>query len=71
VLDDSFREMARSTRRNKFVSVTHRSTSFYPDPLPGIDEERLIRERACGTCGLHCAVYGEHLYCPVCGHCLP
>ena len=67
MLDDSFGKLARSTQRNKFVTVTHRSTPFYPDPLPGIDEERLIRERVCDTCQLRYAVYGEHRYCPVCG----
>jgi Zn ribbon nucleic-acid-binding protein len=67
MLDESFGKMARSTRRNEFVQVTYRSSPFFPDPLPGIDEERLIRERVCGTCRLHYAVYGEHRYCPVCG----
>ncbi len=67
MLDDSFGRMARSARHNDFIQVKYRSEPFYPEPLPGIDEERLIRERTCGTCGLHYAVYGEHRYCPACG----
>lgn len=67
MLDDSFGKMARSTRNNDFIQVKYRSKPFFPAALPGIDEERLIRERMCGTCGLHYAVYGEHRFCPVCG----
>jgi hypothetical protein len=49
------------------VRITYRSKPFYPAPLPEIDEERLVRERACESCGLRYAVFGEHRFCPVCG----
>lgn len=66
-LDKSFGSMARSTRNNRFVKVTYRSKPFYPQPLPGIDEERLVRERTCVECGVRYAVFGEHRFCPVSG----
>ena len=70
-LDQSFgRAFGRSRRsRDSFLQVSfrYRSEPFYPSPLPGIDEERLIRERACESCGLRYAVFGEHRFCPVCG----
>jgi hypothetical protein len=49
------------------IQITYRSTPFYPQPLPGIDEERLVRIRTCARCTLRYAVFGEHRYCPVCG----
>ena len=67
MLDRSFGSMARSTRNSKFVKVTYRSKPFYPEPLPGIDEERLIRERHCPACGTRYAVFGDHRFCPVSG----
>lgn len=65
-LDQTFGRMARQSRRS-VVRITYRSRPFYPAPLPGIDEERLVRERQCDTCGLRYAVFGEHRFCPVCG----
>ena len=65
-LDDSFGRMARSSR-SSFVKITYRSKPFYPAPLPEIDEDRLVRERACEQCGLRYAIFGEHRFCPVCG----
>lgn len=67
-LDTSFKRMARSSSHNRFVKVTYRSTPFYPEPLPGINEERLVRERTCATCGLRYAVFGDHRFCPVSGN---
>lgn len=66
-LNKSFGSMARSTRNNRFVKVTYRSKPFYPQPLPGINEERLVRERVCAECGVRYAVFGEHRFCPVSG----
>lgn len=66
-LDKSFGSMAQSTRRNRYFKVSYRSTPFYPQPLPGLDEERLVRERTCSDCGVRYAVFGEHRYCPVSG----
>lgn len=67
MLDNSFGRMARQNRGNSFLKIAYRSTPFYPDPLPGINEENLIRERACEGCGVRYAVFGEHRFCPVCG----
>lgn len=67
MLDKAFGSMARSTRNNRFVSVSYRSKPFYPEPLPGIDEERLVRERTCSECGVRYALFGEHRFCPVSG----
>lgn len=51
--------------------LTYRSEPFYPSPLPGIDEERLIRERRCASCEVRYAIFGEHRFCPVCGQLPP
>lgn len=66
-LDDSLGRLARGRRSRSPIKITYRSTPFYPQPLPGIDEERLIRERRCTRCDVRYAVFGEHRYCPVCG----
>lgn len=67
-LDRSFRGMSSPRPRSGFgVQISYRSTPFYPQPLPGIDEEKLIRVRQCAGCSLRYAVFGEHRYCPVCG----
>ncbi len=65
-LDRSFGRMARRSR-GSMVQVTYHSRPFNPAPLPGINEERLVRERQCGDCSLRYAVFGEHRFCPVCG----
>lgn len=65
-LDRSFGRMARRSH-GSMVQITYRSQPFYPAPLPGIDEERLVRERQCNDCGLRYAVFGEHRFCPICG----
>jgi hypothetical protein len=67
MLDKSFGSLARSTRNNSFVKISYRSTPFFPEPLPGINEERLIRERTCPTCRVRYAVFGDHRFCPVSG----
>jgi hypothetical protein len=67
-LDRSLRSLSTPRPRSGFgIQISYRSTPFYPQPLPGIDEERLIRIRSCGSCALRYAVFGEHRYCPVCG----
>lgn len=66
-LGTAFRDLARSNRSNDFVKVSYRSTPFFPQPLPGIDEETLVRERRCPTCNLRYAVFGDHRFCPVSG----
>jgi hypothetical protein len=69
-LDHVLRPLARQRPRSRSglsIQVSYRSKPFYPQPLPGIDEERLIRIRSCATCALRYGVFGEHRYCPVCG----
>jgi hypothetical protein len=66
MFDDAFGDMARRSR-GSMIQITYRSRPFYPAPLPEIDEEKLVRERTCGTCDLRYAVFGEHRFCPVCG----
>jgi DNA-directed RNA polymerase subunit RPC12/RpoP len=68
-LGKAFRGRSRASRSG--VGLTFRSKPFYPKPLPGIDEEQLIRQRACPACGLHYAVFGEHRFCPVSGSLIP
>jgi hypothetical protein len=65
-LDAAFGSLASQHRRGP-LRITYRSEPFFPDPLPGITEEEMIRERCCASCGLHYAVFGEHRFCPVCG----
>lgn len=68
MLDRSFRRLStRRPRSGSGVQFSYRSAPFYPQPLPGIDEEQLIRVRQCAGCSLRYAVFGEHRYCPVCG----
>src|SRR5215467_14169335 len=67
-LDGMFGRMARPRSRSGFgIEIRYRSTPFYPQPLPGINEERLVRIRTCAGCALRYAVFGEHRFCPVCG----
>jgi hypothetical protein len=66
MLDDALGGMA-SQSRGSMISFSYRSTPFYPEPLPGIDEEKLVRERSCEACALRYAVFGEHRFCPICG----
>lgn len=53
------------------ISVTYRSEPFFPDPLPEISEERMIRERVCERCSVRYAVFGDHRFCPLCGKLAP
>lgn len=63
----AFRDMARRTAGNKYVRVEYRPRPFFPTPLPGIDEEALIRERTCPTCHVRYSVFGDHRFCPFSG----
>ncbi|MEU6553662.1 hypothetical protein ABZ915_25790 [Streptomyces sp. NPDC046915] len=65
-LDKMFGGLARTSRGGS-ISFSYRSQPFYPRPLPGIDEEQLVRVRTCAGCQNNYAVFGEHRYCPVCG----
>ena len=66
MLGETFRGLKRRSR-GSLVQLDYRPTSFHPKPLPGINEERLVRERACSDCELRYAVFGEHRFCPICG----
>jgi hypothetical protein len=70
MFDKSLGGLARRTR-GSMIRFSYRSTPYYPEPLPGIDEERLVRERRCSSCSLRYAVFGEHRFCPVCGPLAP
>ncbi|OSP26840.1 hypothetical protein B7767_41605 [Streptomyces sp. 13-12-16] len=65
-LDKMFGGLARSSRGGS-ISFSYRSQPFYPHPLPGIDEEQLVRVRTCAGCQNNYAVFGEHRHCPMCG----
>ena len=69
MLDETFGKMSRRSRssRDSFIQISWDVEPSRPTPLPGINEERLIRERACPDCALRYAVFAEHRYCPVCG----
>ncbi|MGI5506441.1 hypothetical protein [Lentzea sp. CA-135723] len=71
VVEDVFGGRSRTRSRSRGsgfgVEIRFRSTPFYPQPLPGLDEEKLVRERKCADCALRYAVFGEHRFCPVCG----
>ncbi|MGZ3117003.1 hypothetical protein [Streptomyces sp. H62] len=56
-----------SGSRRGGVSFSVTSKPFRPRPLPGINEERLVRIRSCPDCQIDYAVFDEHRYCPVCG----
>lgn len=71
LIGGTFRDMARGSVGNPFFRVEYRSTPFFPTPLPGIDEEQLIRERICPTCGVRYAVLGDHRFCPFSGPLTP
>lgn len=61
---------ARSLRhscRGSGLSISIDVRRFKPVPLPGIHEEQLIRERACGACAFRYSVFSMHGFCPRCG----
>jgi hypothetical protein len=61
------RSLPRPIRPASGLSVTFTVPPYHPDPLPGIREEALIRERQCPDCGARYAVFHEHRFCPVSG----
>ncbi|MFG2782889.1 hypothetical protein ACGFY7_34275 [Streptomyces prunicolor] len=66
-LDKMFGGLARSSRGGIISFSYKKPQPFYPRPLPGIDEEQLVRIRTCAGCQNNYAIFGEHRYCPVCG----
>lgn len=67
-LDKMFRGVARRSRHISYSPGVRRTT---PRPLPGIDEQRIVRERTCGECTLAYAVFNDHRFCPQCGQLTP
>ncbi len=65
--DQLRRSLPHPTRHAPGLSVTFDVPHFRPDPLPGIREEQLIRERECPACKARYAVFHEHRFCPVSG----
>ncbi|MEV0736152.1 hypothetical protein AB0I51_09315 [Streptomyces sp. NPDC050549] len=61
-----FSRLPRGSRSGG-LSFSYESQSFFPRPLPGIDEEQLVRIRTCPGCHINYAVFSEHRYCPGCG----
>ena len=70
MLNDTFGSRSRRSHSSG-VKLSYRSTPFFPAPLPGISEERLVRMRVCESCSVRYAVFGEHRFCPVCGRLAP
>lgn len=72
-LQDVFSRMRRPRPRRSGFSLEFsvRPDAFAPQPLPEIDEERLVRVRACPGCHLRYAVFAEHRFCPQCGQLAP
>jgi hypothetical protein len=64
MLDTTFRQPSRCGGGGviRFERNPHR-----PRPLPGIQEEQLVRERSCLSCAMRYAVFAEHRFCPGCG----
>ncbi|MGW2688744.1 hypothetical protein ACWC6I_36975 [Streptomyces sp. NPDC001414] len=65
-LEQVFKGLSRGSRHGG-LSFSYASQPFRPQPLPGIDEEQLVRVRTCSGCHTKYAVFSEHRYCPVCG----
>lgn len=65
-LGQAFGQLSPGSRRSG-ISFSFTSQPFHPRPLPGIDEDQLVRVRTCSTCQTNYAVFSEHRYCPVCG----
>lgn len=68
-LDKSFKQLERSTRRNKFFKITYkpgRRISFINNPIGQMEEWET--EQECPQCGTHYSVIGTAFFCPCCGH---
>jgi len=66
-LDRSFGRLSHRNRGSSSIRIEYRTKRVWPRPLPGVQEEKLVRERECTACGMRYAVFGEHRFCPVCG----
>lgn len=68
-LDDSFKSLERSTRRNKYVKIKYKPgtrISFVNNPIGQCEEWET--EICCEKCNTHYSVIGSAFFCPCCGH---
>ncbi len=68
-LDKSFRNLAQSTRNNKFFKITYkpgRRISIINSPIG--QSEEWAQEITCEECGTTYSVIGSAYFCPCCGH---
>lgn len=68
-LDEAFGELAKSTRRNKYVKLTYkpgRRISFENNPIGQCEEWET--DIICEKCGTRYSVIGAAYFCPCCGY---
>ena len=68
-LDKAFGELAKSTRRNKYVKITYkpgRRISFENNPIGQCEEWET--DIICEKCGTRYSVIGAAYFCPCCGY---
>lgn len=68
-LQKSFKNIAKSTRRNKFVRITYkpgRRISFINNPIG--QQKEWETEICCDQCGTRYSVIGAAYFCPCCGY---
>lgn len=68
-LDKVFGNLAKSTRRNKFIKITYKPgkrISFINNPIGQSEEWEL--EITCDNCGTQYSVIGSAYFCPCCGY---
>lgn len=69
MLNNMFKKMAQSTRRNKYIKITYktgRRISFHNSPIG--QREEWENEITCENCGTQFSVIGAAYFCPCCGH---
>lgn len=68
-LDKTFKDLERSTRRNKYVRFTYKPSSrvsFINNPIG--QSKKWETEICCESCGTHYSVIGSAYFCPCCGY---
>ena len=68
-LDNSFKNLERTTRRNKFLKIKYKPgkrISFVNNPIGQCEEWET--EIICEKCQTHYSVIGSAYFCPCCGH---
>lgn len=69
MFDDTFQELSRSTRNNKYVKITYRPgerITFINNPIGQCNEWET--DILCEKCGTHYSVIGSAFFCPCCGY---